>query len=369
MTDPDSPAAPRPPARRRLTATQRAYAFLVSPQLAIALLVGVLACLVVGVTFFRGERAWSLIFSTLWFNALLVLLAVSAGAAFFSRIWKRKLTLVSAGLILFHLCFMALLGGVVYRSLFSFEGWLRLSEGETLANTSQESYDRISAGRFFDFSRLRGTTTLVRMHRDYQVDGEDKRAAYEIVVEDGPRTVRKIIYVTEYMDLLGMRFFCQKEGYTVLVTLSDAAGKELYGAFVPLQSLAQADGSRMYVTGSAQEAQPFLFPPPPETARFELLVTYWPGVEHRTGQVSFKARPLGPDWKPGPESTGLVDVGQPWRVGDLSLRPVEVRYWVGMAVRTDPGLTVIMGSLALGLLGSFMVLVGRLRQGARRPLA
>jgi hypothetical protein len=368
MTAPEPQAAPRPPPRRRLTAAQRAYAFLVSPRLAIALLVGVLACLVVGVTILRGERAWALIFSTLWFNSLLVLLAISAAAAFFTRIWKRKLTVVSAGLILFHICFVALLGGVVYRSLYSFEGVMRLSEGETLQNGRMESYDSITAGRLFDFDRLPGTTTLLRMHRDYKVGGDDKRAAYEIAVEDGPRRASKVIYITEFMDFLGMRFFCQKEGYTILVTLSDAGGKELYGAFVPLQSLMQANGTHMYATGSAMEALPFRFPPAPEPSRMELLLTYWPGQEHRTGQVSFKVRPLLPDGKLGPEAVGMVQVGQPWRTGDLVLKAVEVRYWVGMTVRTDPGLGVIMGSLAFGLLGSFLTLVGRLRQGARKAV-
>ncbi|MBL0277582.1 MAG: hypothetical protein IPQ24_16135 [Anaeromyxobacter sp.] len=61
-----------------------------------------------------------MIFSTLWFNGLLVLLAVSSAAAFFSRIWKRKASLVQAGMIIFHLSFLAVLGGVVVNSLFHF---------------------------------------------------------------------------------------------------------------------------------------------------------------------------------------------------------------------------------------------------------
>src|SRR5512138_3011950 len=120
MTHREAPAPAEPSAGRGQGHVGRAYAFLVSPRLAIALLVGVLACCVVGVTVYRGERAWQLIFSTLWFNGLLVLLAISSAAAFFTRIWRRKLTLVSAGMILFHLSFVGVLAGAVYNSLFHF---------------------------------------------------------------------------------------------------------------------------------------------------------------------------------------------------------------------------------------------------------
>src|SRR5512138_3627383 len=99
-----------PPARPP-SVLEGAYAILTSPKLAIALLVAVLACCLAGVTVVRDARAWELIFATLWFNGLLVLLAISSGAAPFTRIWRRKLPLVSAGMILFHLRFLALLGG------------------------------------------------------------------------------------------------------------------------------------------------------------------------------------------------------------------------------------------------------------------
>src|SRR5512133_2434529 len=225
MSQPESPVAAAPPGRRSQGLAGRAYAFLVSPRLAIALLVGVLACCVVGVTVYRGARAWELIFSTLWFNALLVLLALSSGAAFFTRIWRRKLTVVSAGMILFHVSFLALLGGVVYDGLFHFKGTMRLTEGETLPNGKVESYDELEHGRFFDFGRLRGETTLRAMHRGYQVDGQDKRAAYEVVVEDGERREQGTIYVTRHLDFEGVRYFPSKEGYSLLVVLHERDGQ------------------------------------------------------------------------------------------------------------------------------------------------
>ncbi len=174
-----------------------------------------------------------MIFSTLWFNALLVLLALSSGAAFFSRIWKRKLTLLSVGMILFHVSFLALLAGVVYDGLFHFKGTMRLTEGETLPNGNPESYDLVEYGRFFHFSRLRGETTLKAMHRGYRVDGQDKRAAYELPwrTASGGRKARSTS--TRHLDFDGVRYFPSKEGYSLLVLLKDGDGKVEYGAYVP----------------------------------------------------------------------------------------------------------------------------------------
>lgn len=345
----------------------RALALLTSPRLALALLVAVLACCLAGVTLLRGERAWALVFSTLWFNALLVLLAVSSAAAFFGRIWRRKPTLVSAGMILFHLSFAALLGGVVFNSLFHFKGLLRVTEGETVRTDALESYDAVEHGRLFDPTRLRGEATLVRMHPRYTVDGKDKRAAYEIEVgEEGARATGTI-YVTQDLEHRGVRYLCAKEGYSVLVVLSGEDGRERYGAHVPLQSLRQPEGGYLYATGSPQGPEAFPFPPPPETPFGDLLVTYRPStVSERAGEVDFRVVPVGADGVPGAERSGRVAIGGTFRAGGLALSPREIRYWVGMDVRYDPGLTAILASLCAGLLGMVVTFVGRIRQGAAR---
>jgi hypothetical protein len=356
-----------PGARRPGGWLDEAYAFLVSPKLAIALLVVVLACCVLGVTVVRGIRAGELIFGTLWFNALLVLLAVSSAAAFFSRTWKRKLTLASAGMILFHVSFAAMLGGIVYNRLFFFDGALRLTEGETLPNGRLESYDRIDHGRFFDFSRLRGETTLVKMHVNYRVNGENKRAAYEVAVSDGDALVHRIIWIARHLDFDGVRFFCEKEGYSVLLVASDKQGREIFGAHVPLQSLRQPNGSVLYATGTATGAQPFTFPPPPNPPLAELQFSYRPStVVEREGEVTFQVSPVDPTGAPGAERAGRVVVGGGFDAGEFTLTPREIRYWVGMNVRVDPGVTIILTSLCLGLAGMIMILVARVRQGAAR---
>jgi hypothetical protein len=348
---------------------RRANVLLTSPRLAIALLVIVLACCVIGVTVVRGERAGQLIFGTLWFNALLVLLAVSSATAFFTRIWRRKLTVVSVGMIVFHLSFAAMLGGIVYNSLFHFRGVLRLTEGETLLNGRMESYDEAEWGRFFDPSRLRGATTLVRTHIGYEVDGQNKKVAYEVAVQEGESRERGIIYATQNLVFGGVRYFRLKEGYSVLVVMTDKEGREVYGLHVPLQSFGRGDGTFKYATGSKNGEAAFAYPLAPEKPRFDLALTYRPStVAERAGDVIFRVLPLESHGGAG-ERKGEVPVGGVFDAGDFKLSPREIRYWVGMDVRYDPGLTVSLASLCFGLGGMVLTFVGRVRQGGARKRA
>jgi cytochrome c biogenesis protein ResB len=341
---------------------------LTSPRLALGLLVAVLACCIVGVTVLRGAKGWEAIFSTYWFNALLVLLAISSAAAFFSRIWRRKLTLVSAGMILFHLSFAALLCGVVFNSLFHFKAVLRLTEGETLSLGEVQSYDSVEVGRFFDFSRLRGEAKLERVILGYRVEGRDKRVAYEVTV--GPPEARRTghIWVTHELEHDGVRFLASKEGYSVLVGLADGKGREIYAAHVPLQSLKQPDGGFLYATGSQTEPLSFPFPPPPEEQRCELIVTFRPNaVKEREGDVGFEVFRIDPASGSVRAARGTATVGGQFDAGGLIFSAREIRYWAAMDVRRDPGLWVILASLCVGLVGMVLTFVGRLRRAATKP--
>lgn len=355
--------APRP----RKSVWRRSFGVISSPRLAIALLVAILVFCILGVTVVKGARAGELIFSTLWFNGLLVLLALSSGLTFFARIWGRKLTLVSAGMIIFHVSFMALLGGVVFNSLFHFTGVLRLTEGETLPNGDPASYDSADAGRFFKYDRLRGETTLMRMHVGYKVDGLDKRAAYEIAVGEGAEKSTAIIYMTQNLDHDGVRYLVSKEGYSLGVVLHERQGRELKAVMVPLQSLPRGKNSFTYTTGSATEAGAFPFPPPPDQPLRMLQLRYLPDPrKERAGRVEYAMWPVtdaGPHVEP---TTGSVVVGGHFPAGDHEIELAEVRYWVGMTVRRDPGLTVILTSLWAGLAGMTMTFVGRILQDAKR---
>lgn len=340
------------------------YDFLASARLAMLLLATILTCCLAGVTIYREKQAFELIFGTLWFNAILVLLIINVSCCFFGRIWRRKVTIVSFGMILFHLSFVAMFLGILYNSLFYFRGVMRLSEGETVINSDPKSYDSIGMGRFFNLARLKGSTTLVQMHRDYKVGGEDKRVAYEIVVADGINANKGIIYITNNLDYHGVTYLPEKEGYAVAIAMTDREGKDIYGAVLPLQGLKIGDEAFMYTTGSSKGPGGLLFPQGEVQPLYDLQVEYFPSkLMQRSGEVAFEVRPLpakGEKRAEKPVAVGKATIGVPVDIGTHLFVAREVRYWVGMGVLYEPGKQLVLTSLWVGLAGMIITTLGRM---------
>ena len=352
---------------------RKTYNFLASVKLALVLLIVILLCCVIGVTVFRGERAGALIFSTLWFNGLLVLLVVNVGFCFFGRIWGRKLTLISFGMILFHLSFVAMFAGIIYNSLFYFRGSIRLTEGETLPSGQRQSYDYAEQGRFFDYAWLKGETTLIRMQTQYKVDNADKRAAYEISVGEGTSKKQGVIYVTKNLDYDGFRYIPDKEGYSLLIILYDKMGRERYGAYVPLQSLKQKDNTYLYTTGTKEGPGSFAFPQDPAKPLLDLRVAYRPSlIKEKTGDAFFQVWPL-PKADARQEQKVIAEgksaIGDKFAAGAYRLSAREVRYWVAMSVRYDPGQPIVLTSLWVGLFGIVLTFIGRIRKAKQKSIS
>lgn len=328
------------------------------------LLVTILACCVTGVTLLRGEIADARIFGSLWFNGLLVLLIINVACCFFGRIWGRRVTIISFGMILFHLSFVTMFAGIIYNSLFYFRGIIRLTEGETLPNGDPQSYDIREGGRFFRYSRLTGETTLNKMETHFKVDGLDKRVAYDISVGHDGLKKNGVIFLTKNLDYDGFRYFPEKQGYSVLTVIYDKQGKELYGAYVPLQSLMQGKGSYIYSSGTKNAPGSFEFPRSPDEPFVDLQVAFRPvpGKE-RQGDALFQVRPLGADMQPV-KGAGVVKgeaaVGSKFDAGEYLLSVKEVRYWAAMAVRYEPGQPLVLTSLWTGLAGMIITFFGRM---------
>lgn len=345
------------------------YDFLASSKLAMALLVAILVCCIVGVTVFRGPRSGEMIFDTMWFNTLLVLLIVNVACCFFGRIWGRRVTLISFGMILFHLSFVAMFIGIIYNSLFFFRGSMRLTEGETVQNGERSSYDGVSMGRFFNVLWLKGETTLNAMHLGYKLDGVEKKRAYDITVGEGEQKKQETIYLTKNLDYKGFRFFPDQEGYTVLTVLYDKEGHELYGAYIPLQSLKHADNSTFYTTGTKTGPGTLAFPYAPEKPLIDLQVAYRPDpVQEKGGSAFFMTKPLNSPLSPMNQETfqkSETRLGAIYDAGDYRLSPREVRYWVSMRVSYEPGQIIVLSSLWVGLFGMILTTVGRMARGRR----
>lgn len=345
------------------------YDFLASAKLAMFLLVVILVCCVIGVTFFRGQPSVDLIFGTIWFNGLLVLLITNVACCFFGRIWGRRVTVVSFGMILFHLSFVAMFTGVIFNSLFNFNGVLRITEGETLSNRDPKSYDFFKHGRFFNFASLKGETTLLKMHRGYKVDGKDKVLAYELSVADGRSTKNGILYITRKFTYKGVDYFRDREGYSLLTILFDHQGRELYGAHLPLQSIKQKDETFIYTTGSAGGAGALQFPPEKGSNLITMQLTYTPDkLKERVGSVRYQVWPAGAsglhDLKPA-LADGVTQLGDKFFFGQYTLTSPEVRYWVAMNVLYEPGKPLVLTSLWVGLTGMIITMFGRIVRGRR----
>ncbi|MBI4827087.1 MAG: cytochrome c biogenesis protein ResB [Nitrospirae bacterium] len=343
------------------------YNFLSSYKLAMALLVTILASCVIGTVFFSQDESWALVFSTLWFNGLLVALVVNVAFCFFGRIWRRKITLISFGMILFHLSFVAILGGVVYNSLFYFRGLMRLTEGETLSNGALQSYNYKERGRFFDISNLKGEITLVNVQSDYKVDGVGKGWAYNVSISDGGAAKEGIIYITNSLDYNGVSYYNDKEGYSILTILYDKEGREIYGGHISLQSLKQKDDTYFYTTGTKDGPGTLPFPYYPVEPLFNLQAAYFPdSIKNRAGEVFFQVWPLNISDARHSEKAmaeGQSPVGERLQVGDYYLAVQEVRYWAGINVSYEPGKPIVLGSLWMGLGGMVITFIGRLRRG------
>jgi cytochrome c biogenesis protein ResB len=349
---------------------QKIYDFLRSVKLALILLIAILFICLIGAVFLPPQVGLEFIFSSLWFNSLLILLVVNVGFCFFSRIWRRKITPVTLGLILFHLSFVLIFTGIVYNSFFYFYGAMRLSEGETLSNTVPESYDLADWGPFFDHSRLTGMTTFLKLHTHYKVNGSDKGVANEISIHQGNEQEQGFIYVTHHMNYNGLKYFRDRDGFSVLIVLYDKQGRELYGAYIPLQSLPLEEGRYLYTTGTATGPGNIPFPQGPVSPRFNLQVTYYPDpIQDRSGEVYFQMWSLGDEHSiQGDEviATGKVALGEKLDAGDFALSMNEVRYWARMNIRYDPGLPVILTSLWIGLGGMILTTIARLIRKNRK---
>ena len=365
---PDNNEAPNAPVNLPVKIWRRIYDFFASVKLAMFLLIVILVCCVAGVTIIRGERAWALIFSTLWFNTILVLLVVNVAFCFFGRIRGRKVTLISLGMILFHLSFVAMLGGIIYNSLFYFRGVIRLTEGETLPSGDPLSYDVSEHGRFFSFVKLKGETTLIEMHKGYKIGGADKQVAYDVAVGEGGSRKQGIIYITHKLTHNGFDYFRDKEGYSILIALHDKLGRELYGAFVPLQSLKQKGDQYLYTTGTKEGPGGFPFPQDPLSPMYELQAAYYPAfLKERTGEAHFQAWPLDKSGaRAGKKAivNGRAAVGKKIKAGEHYLSVKEIRYWVGMSVSYEPGKPIVLSSLWVGLGGMILTFIGRMRKSS-----
>lgn len=340
-----------------------------STKVALVLLVLIFLSCTVGV-FLPPALSKGAVFYSLWFNLLLVLLIVNIVFCIVKRI--RILRLAQIGTTIFHVGLVLLFIGVVYDQLFFFEGAIRLTEGETLSCADMASYDRTKKGRFFQTRKLEelGELYFHKLHPSYTAEGKERGVANEIAVgRNVQEGEKRIIYVTRPLKYKGFEFYRHRnDGFSPLFVLRDAQGKVLSGAYAPLQSIMQKDGTYRYRSGTASAPGSFNFPQAPGIpAVFRLQTVYYPDkIKKMTGEVSFQVWKANNEAKPGaPESSesseelfkGKAAFGERVKVADYLISMDEVHYWTSINLNYHPGLTLIFGSLWVAFGGLNLTLI------------
>jgi hypothetical protein len=151
-----------------------------------------------------------------------------------------------------------------------------------------------------------------------------------------------------------------------LILFHDKTGKELYGLHVPLQSLKQKEGSYLYTTGTKDAPGSLAYPQEPLKPLYALQVAYIPTqLKERAGDLAIQAWPFQHEHskqREKPLAEGKVRIGEKLKVGDHYLSVAEVRYWVRMSVRYEPGKPIVLASLWVGLGGMIITFFGRMRK-------
>ena len=328
---------------------KKIFSLLWSTKVALVLLVLIFLSCVVGV-FLPPSVGKEAVFSSLWFNLLLVLLTINTVFCIINRV--KFLHLSKLGTTIFHLGLVLLFVGVVYDQLFFFEGQIHLTEGETLSCAERDSYDLVKLGRFFQADKLKklGDIYLDKVYIPYVEQGKERGIANGIAVgEDIQEGRKQMISVARPFKYKGFEFFrAEKDGYSPLFVMRDTRGKVIYGAYAALQSIKQQDGTYLYRSGRASLPESFVFPETPDRAPvFKLQTVYHPDKDKKmTGDVSFQVWGVKPDSKKASKElfNGRAAFRERIKAGDYFLSMDEVRYWTSINVVYRPGLGLIFGS-------------------------
>jgi hypothetical protein len=139
---------------------------------------------------------------------------------------------------------------------------------------------------------------------------------------------------------------------------------------VPLQSIVLGKDRFEYSTGFRDydkgviKKEVIPFPAPPERTLLALKTEYVPSkLKERAGDVLYEVFALNKDGIPMREKTvakGTTAIGKKFKAGDYFIEVKEVRYWVGMLVRYEPGKPFVLTSLWMGLAGMIITFIGRM---------
>jgi hypothetical protein len=373
------------------------FVFLRSTKLAIVLLVLVLLFSLLG-TILSPALGREIIFSSLWFNFLLILLIVNILFCNFKRIKRLSVKSVLSvetvssvesvsplspltdertkrlhglnflslfGSIIFHFSFVLLFIGVIYNSLFFFEGGIRLTEGESLSCGDEQNYDWMRKGRFFKIVKLQdlGEIYFHKLYPSYYVKNDYKGVANKIVLRPGmnqsgsyqeSNKKEGIIYVNSPLKYKGFEFYQEMDGFSPLFVFRDEWRRVLGGGYAPLNAVRRSKGDFNYLGG-------FLFPL--ENPLYYIWSVYFPKTKNEKAKVFLEIKQIfSPSQSMHQNGTyqgekgkrlfkGKVFLKEMASAGNFFISVDEIRFWSRMKIIYRPGLSLIFSSFWLALGG------------------
>jgi cytochrome c biogenesis protein len=139
------------------------------------------------------------------------------------------------GNLIFHVSLLVLLVGIAATGLYGFKGTVLVTDGGSFAN-AREFYDVFEPSRLFTDSQLAPFSfSLNKFTAAYQSNGEPSSFNARINYKTSPSAASKPydIEVNHPLDIDGAKVFLVGHGYSLKISVTNAAGKTVYAGDTP----------------------------------------------------------------------------------------------------------------------------------------
>lgn len=139
------------------------------------------------------------------------------------------------GNLVFHVALLVLLVGIALTGLYGYKGTVLVTERGSFAN-AREFYDVFEPSRLFSDSQLAPFSfTLNKFDATYQPSGEPTSFHAHIAYRSSPsaRPVPYVVQVNHPLDVDGAKVFLVGHGYSLRISVANAAGKTVYDGDTP----------------------------------------------------------------------------------------------------------------------------------------
>jgi len=282
------------------------------------------------------------------------------------------------GNLVFHVALLVLLVGIALSGLYGYKGTALVTQGGGFAN-AREAYDVFEPSRLFSDSQLAPFSfTLRKFSATYQRSGEPASFDAYINYKKSPTAAAAPfdVRVNHPLDVDGAKVFLVGHGYSLIIRVSNAAGRTVYDQatpFLPDDSLFSSHGVVKVpdLGGKAQLGLTGFFYPTAGVSPLGGLTSIYPGTERPVLSLAAWSGNLGLDTGT-PQSVYSLPVANLKNVGVRQLTPghtwrlkngtrvtfVGIRQWATFQVAHEPGKrTVLVGAVLIiaGLLASLRV--------------